>query len=368
MSVANPVATGDEILISGDSHVSEPVDLWEKRLPEKFREAGPKFPNVTYGEGNHARVGGRDPVERLKDMAIDGMSAEVLYPTLGNSIYRLKDVELIEACACAYNDWMAEYCSAAPDRLWGQAMIPLFNIDYAIKELDRSKKAGMVGATIWLAPPDELPFHRPHYEKFWTAAEELGVPVSMHINAGYGHYATRTSLTPLTRQHQSVNLNKFAAMTSTTDIICSGVLERHPRLKIVLAEIQVGWIPFWLNESDDWNQTQPNEELEGMPPSAYFWRQMYSTFIDDRAGMYLAQEWGQDNFLFSSDYPHVNSIWPTSRDIIKKSMDDLPAEARQKIVGLNTARVYDKPVPAPIAPPADGVSREQWSRRSKFER
>src|SRR5688500_6130049 len=120
MSVVSPVNTMDEILISADGHVAEPVDLWETRLPAKFRDRAPTFPNIKYGEANHARVGGRDPVERLKDMAIDDMSAEVLYPTLGNNIYRLGDVELMEACASVYNDWMAEYCSAAPERLWGQ--------------------------------------------------------------------------------------------------------------------------------------------------------------------------------------------------------------------------------------------------------
>ena len=368
MSVASPIDTTDEILVSGDGHVCEPVDLWETRLPERFRDRGPHFPNIKYGQANHARVGGRDPVERLKDMAIDSMSAEVLYPTLGNHVYRLGDTELIEACTSAYNDWMAEYCSAAPDRLWGQAMIPLFNMDYAVGELERTRKDGLAGATIWLAPPDDLPFHTPHYERFWAAAQELEMPVSMHINAGFGHYATRTSLTPRTRQHQSVNLNKFAAMTSLTDIICSGVLDRYPRLKIVLAEIQVGWIPFWLNEADDWNQTQPNEELEGLPISAYFWRQVYATFIDDRVGTYLAQEWGQNNFLWSSDYPHVNSIWPTSRDVIKKSMGYLPAETRRNFVTLNTARVYNRPIPAPIGPPDQEVGRGEWSRRSQFER
>jgi hypothetical protein len=77
-SVPEPVATTDEILFSGDGHVGAPVDLWETRLPERFRERAPRFPDVKYGEGNHARTGGREPLQRLKDMAIDGISAEVL--------------------------------------------------------------------------------------------------------------------------------------------------------------------------------------------------------------------------------------------------------------------------------------------------
>lgn len=367
MSMATPASTTDDILLSSDGHVAEPVDLWETRLPEKFRDRAPRFPNIKYGEHNHARLGGRDPVARLQDMAIDGMSAEVLYPTLATAMYRVGDVELEEACARVYNDWMMEYCSVAPDRLWGQGMIALWNIDHAVQELERCKQAGLVGATIWLIPPDELRFSTRHYESFWAAAQELEMPVSMHINAGHGHYLTRGTLTPFTRQHQSVNLNKFGAMTTLTDIICSGVLERYPRLKIVLSEIQVGWIPFWLNESDDWFQTQPIEELD-MPPSGYFWRQVYATFIDDRVGTYLLHQWGQDNFMWSSDYPHVNGLWPTSREIIAKSMSHVPEETRRNVVCNTVARVYNRPIPTPIPPPATRVAMNDWSPRAQFQR
>ena len=367
MSVADPVRTSNEILISSDGHVAEPVDLWELRLPDKFRDQAPKFPHIKYGQHNHARLGGRDAHARLEDMAVDGVSAEVLYPTIATVIYRMGDHELEEASMRADNDWMIEYCSVASDRLWGQGMIPLWNVDHAIKELERCKQGGLAGGTIWLIPPESLPFSNEHYEPFWEAAQQLEMPLSMHINAGHGHYLTRGTLTPFTRQHQSVNLNKFGAMTSLTEIICSGVLERYPRLKVILSEIQVGWIPFWLNESDDWYQVQPIEELE-LRPSEYFWRQVYATFIDDRVGTYLLQEWGQDNFMWSSDYPHVNGLWPTSREIIAKSMSHLPDETRRKVVCDTCAQVYNRPIPTPIEPPADRVGKEAWSPRAQFQR
>jgi len=367
MSATAPASTSDEILISGDGHVAEPPDLWEKRLPEKYRDRAPRFPNTKLGEGNHARTGGWEPLERLKDMAVDGVSAEVLYPTLANAVYKVNDVELEEACTRVYNDWMIEYCSAAPDRLWGQGIITMWNVDHAVQELERTKKAGLSGAMIWLIPPDELLYRTKHYEPFWAAAQELQMPISMHINAGHGHYSTRGQLTPFTRQHHSVNLNKLAAFTALTDIICTGVLERFPELKIVIAEIGVGWIPFWLSESDDWFDTSPIPELE-MKPSEYFWRQCYATFIDDRVGTFLVQKWGRDNFMWSSDYPHVNGLWPTSREIIAKSMSHLPEEIRRNVLCNTAARLYDRPIPAPIGPPPEAVGKEAWSRRAQFER
>ena len=220
---------------------------------------------------------------------------------------------------------------------------------------------------IWLIPPEELMYRTKHYDKFWAAAQELQIPISMHINAGHGHYSTRGQLTGFTRQHHSVNLNKLAAFTALTDIICTGALERFPELKIVIAEIQVGWIPFWLSESDDWFETDTIEELE-MKPSEYFWRQCYATFIDDRVGTFLLQKWGQDNFMWSSDYPHVNGLWPTSREIIARSMSDLPEETRRKVLCNTAAKLYNRPIPAPIGPPPANVDKDAWSRRAQFQR
>ena len=364
---AAPTITSDEILISGDGHVAEPVDLWETRLPEKYREAAPKFPNIKYGVHNHARLGGRDPLARLEDMAVDGVSAELLYPTIANQGFKLQDHEMEEAWWRVYNDWMAEYCSAAPDRLWGQSIIPMWDIDHAVEELERTKKLGMAGAMIWLIPPEELKYRTRHYDKFWAAAQELQMPISMHINSGHGHYTNRTQLTGFTRQHHSVNLNKLAAFTALTDIICTGVLERFPELKVVIAEIQVGWIPLWLSESDDWFETDNIPEIE-MKPSEYFWRQCYATFIDDRVGTFLLQRWGQNNFMWSSDYPHVNGLWPTSREIIAKSMSELPQETRRNVLCNTAARLYNRPIPAPIGPPPTGIGKDAWSRRAQFQR
>ena len=163
---------GQELRISADSHVSEPPDLWRTRLPARFRDldqVGRLTERIRLGRGTHYRAGGWDVDERLRDMAADGIAAEVLYPTVANSIYRLVEPgsaghELAEACSQAYNDWMIEYCGEAPDRLWGLAHLSLWDVDAAVRELERCKRAGLVGATIWVVPPEELPFTSLHYE------------------------------------------------------------------------------------------------------------------------------------------------------------------------------------------------------------
>src|SRR6266542_4746496 len=178
-------AIDKEQRISADSHMWEPPDLWEKRLPQALRERAPHVPGRDNSDGR-LRAGGWDPYERLKDQAYDGISAEVLYASRGTAAWVTGDEEMDEACCHAYNDWMIEFCSAAPERFWGLAQISLWNIDTAVKEIERCRNAGLRGASIGLTPADELPYGSEHYERFWASCQDLAMPVNMHINSGPG--------------------------------------------------------------------------------------------------------------------------------------------------------------------------------------
>lgn len=131
----------------------EPHDLWSKGLAATFGDRAPKFAPHQVGQGLQAHSGGWDPAERIKEMSQDGVSAEILYPTLGLPLFSLEDAALQEACFRLYNDWLADYCSVAPDRLLGVALIAAWSIDHAVEELRRSHQRGLRGAEIWLSPP-----------------------------------------------------------------------------------------------------------------------------------------------------------------------------------------------------------------------
>jgi predicted TIM-barrel fold metal-dependent hydrolase len=160
MSAAPAVRTAqdvlaDERIVSADSRIIEPVDLWEKNLTPSLKTKYPKFPpRNSPGE----KPGGWDPKSRLGEMEVDGVSAEVLYPTFGLRLFALEDADVQEACFQIANDWLIEYCKVAPGRLVGIPMISLYNIPNAIKELERCKKAGLVGSLIWQVPPEHLSF------------------------------------------------------------------------------------------------------------------------------------------------------------------------------------------------------------------
>ena len=367
-------------LISSDSHVSEPSDLWVERTDTKYRDRAPRvvlnpegqegayfvyegYPphNLAIGLGAgktpeelaaflktgtyaDARPGGWDPAQRLPDMALDGVEAEVLYTTLGFRLFWLKDAGLQRACFRVYNDWLAAYCSYAPKRLKGLALISLYDPKEGAQELERCAKMGLKGAMIWCSPPADQPYSSPLYDPFWAAAQELDMPVSLHAITGieriqweYGaeKRAMRQTVTP----HE---IEK-----SFSILILSGVLERFPRLKIVSAENNCGWLPYYLQRMDrGFARFGPSGTVTPWPtkltlkPSEYFRRQMYCTFIDDSFGV-ASRHWiGVDNVMWSSDYPHTASTWPHSRAIIERDFKDVSEAEKRKIVRENAAKLY----------------------------
>ncbi len=361
----NQLDVSRELLISADSHVSEPGDLWKTRLPANLRDRAPVFEERRSGAAHSAgtmaesRPGGWDPHSRVKEMAQDGVSGEVLFPTLGLRLYAMDDARLQEECFRVYNDWIIEYCRASPDRLFGIATIAVYDIDHAIKEMERCKKAGLVGAMVWQVPPRELPFTAGHYERFWAAAQDMEMPINLHILTGFDYSQNLTGDRggPLEAQRGSVNLKIAGASNTLFDIIFSGVFERYPNLNINVVESEVGWIPFFLQQWDYYVRRFGSTRADGqgqrpltirMLPSEYFARNMSATFFDDPVGGKLLTWWGVDNCMWSTDYPHPNSKWPESREFLVRNLGHLPQDSIRKLVRENAVKFYKIPVPDPL--------------------
>ncbi|MGH7827715.1 MAG: amidohydrolase family protein [Candidatus Binatia bacterium] len=374
----------EETIISADSHVIEVPDLWEKGLPPSFKERAPRVyfdekreawmfgsPEVPvqavgglFMAGQRpdqvesfrkagfsvARPGGWDPIARMKDMEQDGVSAEVLYPSLGLGLYCIEDSALQEALFRTYNDWLIEYCRKAPDRLYGIALISMYNIDHAIAEMERCKTQGAVGTMIWQVPDPKLPFTAEHYERFWAASQDLNMPVHLHILTGFGASMHRQASHGISRYRIGVNQTREIE-DALFDIIFSGALERYPNLKVVSVENEIGWMPFWLGQCD--KAYRRHRHAEKLPidkaPSEYFKRQVYATFFNDHVGGKLFSWWGCDNCMWSNDYPHQNSTWPNSREVIARDMSNLSAADRAKLLNANVTNLYNLKAPASAA-------------------
>jgi predicted TIM-barrel fold metal-dependent hydrolase len=365
----------ENTIISADSHVFEPVNLWESRLDKKFRERGPRFVADWQGkpgtffvcEGINPRTidsiaaagipkedlvkfknvrhrdlrpGGYDPVERLKDQDTDGVSGEVLYATYAMQLYAMPDAELQEASFHAYNEWMVELCGHAPNRLKGLALISIYNVDNAVKALQYWMKRGLSGAMIAAVPPEGTEYSDARYEPFWAAAEEIGAPISIHTLTSMrkANYRFVREVKGAARYPE----NPMEVMLTIGEMLTSPLFDRHPKLRVVLAEADTGWLPWLLERVDRGHERyggQNGIKLQ-LKPSEYFHRNVSASFIKDRVGVYTREFTGVDNLMWSSDYPHTDTTWPRSRESIDHDFVGVSETDRYKMTCTNAAKLY----------------------------
>jgi predicted TIM-barrel fold metal-dependent hydrolase len=367
----------DELIISSDSHVFEPPDLWTTRIDAAFRRRAPRIERrdgvdllvvesdqPVAGIGlisnagarflapetiaDHARFedvhrGGWDPEQHLADMRLDGVAGEVLYPSQGLFYFKVADPALLSAVFRAYNDWLAEFCRVDPDRLKGIAMINLDDVDDGIAELTRTARLGFCGAMISEFPLEHRRYDNPEYEPFWAAAEDLDIPLSLHTatrrqgtNAGVAARTVRDASRRATKA--------FLPALSLCDMIFSGVFDRHPRLRVAIVEFELSWVPYVLANADYTYRERHAEAAyrfkEGRRPSDFFRTNVALSFQEDAVGIRLRDVIGVDTMMWGSDYPHSESTFPRSRQILDEILADVPADERAKIVGTNAARLY----------------------------
>jgi predicted TIM-barrel fold metal-dependent hydrolase len=365
-----------ERIVSADSHVIEPPDVWTARIEHRFADRAPHVVKEFNGHAGdyfvaegmqplaiaafavagvnprefkhkmregyaNVRPGGWDPVERIKDQDRDGVTAEVIYPSFGMRLFQLEDGELRKACFRAYNDWLAEYCSYDPHRLAGIATIALDDPVTGTEELARVAAKGLKGAMIWGEAPAEAPYNDPVYDRFWAVAQDAGVPISLHV-------VTERRSTPAPDPKKVSIMKHYVTMhhgieRSLVDLILGGVLERFPKLKIVSVENDIGWIPHLLQRADHAYDRYRFLERDGAvpnPPSYYFRRQVYATFQDDRVGIVTRELVGVANLMWASDYPHSDSTWPNSQEVIARDFAGVSEHDRRMITADNAAALY----------------------------
>ena len=365
-------------LVSADGHVNPLPTFWKEYLPKRFQDSAPRLEQTGDGdfvvfEGKRTpfliigslagtdvkdykvtgtvketRPGGWEPRERLKDLAIDDVDAEVLY---GGGPLSASDPEMHLASYRAYNTWLSDFCSQAPDQLLGMAYIPIGNVEKAIDELRFAAGRGLRGVVIPAYPPDEgateggaiMPgdpnsersYGDPEFEPFWQAAVELNMPLNVHLGA------RRADLRPH-RFLPAMTGSKLALGEVVAVFVFSGILQRHPGLKFVSVESGVGWFAFCAEYMDHvwdrhryWTESPLKER-----PSFYMDRQVYGTFLDDKVGVQLRNVAGAHNIMWSSDYPHSETTWPNSWKMIEEHFVGVPEDEKQRIICGNVVDLY----------------------------
>ena len=364
-------------LFSADDHVDLPYlpgDLWEKRVPAKYRDRAPHLVETeadwhwevdgallgspqrkdalvttTFGHWStpvvHERGRWRPttPELRLADMDRDGVEAQVLYGGLTKG-FGVKDPNLNSVFIRAYNEWTSEFCSAAPERLIGLGWVPVHSVEAAVEELYNCARLGLKGVQFQAFDAEKKVWDAV-WEPLWDAAEETGLPVSFHI--GGGQWSTKGEK-PIGRgvQTTSTTVAPIQLDEVLVSVVMSGILHRHPKLKVVLGESSIGWIPFVLDRMDWEYDVRMNKGRGGdaaaldMLPSEYFKRQMYATFQNDRIGAKLLEDVGVNNALWASDYPHGDSVWPRSHETVQSDFAHVDEAIVRKITRDNGMKLY----------------------------
>ncbi len=293
-----------------------------------------------YEDGNKGIRRLTDPDLRIKDQDRDGIQAEVLFGVLG-AAQRLQDPEAEAELMRIYNEWLAEFCAAYPERLAGLAAIPSHRIDAAVAEIERvAARGGMRGIEI-ANTYDLMPLFHPDWDPVWAAANEAGLPVHFHT------IGTRmpdwTQFEPLQqRQAFAVYLTSFQLAMSRIlmEIVYGGVLETYPDMKVVIAESGIGWIPYILDHMDlEWEEQFKDLTLT-MKPSEYWYRQCYATYQSDKVGTRLLDMLGEDNIMWGSDFPHPDGVWPDSQAFIEAELGHVSPETRHKVICKNAMDLY----------------------------
>jgi predicted TIM-barrel fold metal-dependent hydrolase len=366
-------------VISVDDHVQEVPDLWVDRVEKKFRDRVPRLATAKGGgeqwildgkvllDGRAARAGALmadrnedpkywagvplpafTPAERLKSMDAAGIDYSALYPTVaglaGEAFGRLQDSELEIACVQAYNDWLIDSWASASDRFIPQCIVPIWPVESAIAEVKRAVAKGHRGVIF-----PSLPMHLrkvphisgPEYDPFWSACEELNVPVCLHAGA------SAELQSPLPAQMKPALAAAMDAVTRPVSSVFvlslysfSRVLLRHAKLRLILAESALSWGMLYLEWADhQFEHDGLAREGYDLTPSQMFKRQcFFNSWYDPIAP--FTEYIGADHILWSANLPLANSTWPRTRETIAHCFKGVSAEARERVLWKNAAELY----------------------------
>ncbi len=327
-------------------------------VPGRIHRADRMAATGLYDDGRRGIRRLTDPDLRLRDQDRDGVQAEVLYGVLGTT-GRLNDPEAAVEVMRIYNEWLADFCARHPARYAGLASIPNQPIEAAVAEVERVAKRGVLRGLDIANSPDLTPLWDPVWDPLWNAIDACGRPLHFHtighqlperlqklVILGADPSRASAGMTPgelrVARYAFATHLTGFQMNMATvlTSLIYAGVLERHPRLKVVLGEAGIGWIPYVLWRMDaEWEEQFQDLSLT-MPPSQYWRRQCWATYQTDPVGIKLLDELGVDKVMWGSDFPHPDGVWPDSREYIERELGHLPEAVRQRIVCDNAAHLY----------------------------
>jgi predicted TIM-barrel fold metal-dependent hydrolase len=365
-------------VIDADGHIVEPPALWDEYVEPAFRDRVIQIRRSREGRDelwingeNRSRAalpvaascipnglvdlkraqqltwddiprGGYDPRERIKVMDSEGVAAAVLYPSMYLLYGDLTDAKLAAAACRAYNNWMADFCKASPTRLFGVAPMPLQDVDEAVREMRRVvRDLGFRAVFVRPNPFNNRRLNDPAYDPFWREAETLDIPVAVHSSFG-----TRMPTMGSDRYRDPfffhMVCHPFEQQAACMDIICGGVLERFPKLRVGFLESGIGWLGYWLDRMDShFDKMHTYVPWLKRKPTEYFKESCYLSVDPDERTIKAMIDLGfERNVLWGSDFPHFDCTYPGALREIERALSPLAPPVRRGILCDNAARFY----------------------------
>ena len=361
-------------IMDSDMHVREPADLWEKYMEPEWRGRAPRIlsaatrssamvmldgkilkgypPSYRGGIFDAARIDaeiagararGFDGVSQLEAMEREGLDLAVMYPSIGLGVLMRDDLDpaLGAAVARAYNNWLHDFCRTDPKRMKGAAMISLHDVTEAAREARRAvEDLGFVAVFARPEPLRSMPWHSRYYDTLWSTLEELGVPMGFHSAASAGEVRQVGDLFGDDLLLRHICEHPLSNMMAMIDVIGGGVLERHPGLKVAFLECYCGWVSFLLHRMDGAVEKARHAKVSELKPSEFFRRQCWISTESEKELPMVAELIGDDNIVYSTDYPHGDSDFPHAVEEFLE-VEGVSRETKKKILWDNCARLYD---------------------------
>lgn len=348
-------------IIDADAHFNEPGELWANYLDPDYRWAAPSMaidnqgrrrpmiggdelpfiPIPELSSSQAKRQGAKDVNLRLADMDSEGIDVMALYPTLGLMFYGVKNVQANIALCNAYNRWAQDQCNVDPSRLLAPCVVPQIDPGAAIREAEFALKTlGMNGVLMRPNPIGERNLDNPVFTPLWELLEETGRPLILH--EGTTQDLPQVGLDRFDNfLYRHMVSHPFEQQMALMCLIFGGVLERHPKLKVMVVECGVGWVPYWLDRMDDHQHHWGHASLKlAEKPSDYFRRQCFvAAECAEELLPFVVDAFGDDNLCFSTDYPHQDHPFDGVVNSIKE-MEGLSASSKAKVLGGNAARLF----------------------------
>ncbi len=382
--------------ISSDTHLEVLPERWSGRVDAKYRDLMPRtvpHPNggdALYIEGAPLHQvgfldlrGGRTnedwqpfdvkvedtagvgpPEQRLKEQDEDGCAAEVLFPNMqaGPTLWRrIKDDDAYVAAVRAYNDWLAEeYCSVDPNRLIGLGLIPMTTLEDSLKELEHCAKLGFRGILL-SGFPNGMAYPLAEDDQFWKAAMDMDMRLTVHVtfDRSAEREAQPTFIYPDENPEilskikrglvDEISRMGLRSAVGFSQMICSGVFDRLPDLRVFFAETRLGWIPFWMNEGDYWYERHRHwaqrylgfKPLKRKPSEYIKDHFLFSVQGPELVAIELREHIGVENIMFATDFPHIECEWPNTKPTLERLTASLSPEEKYKIVAGNVADYFE---------------------------